>query len=326
VNPPFARWRELFPAGALGRPSVTRLREAGHTVRALARSAASAAALRSAAAEPVRASLFDRPALAAAVHGADAILHLATRIAPASSARRAGAWRANDRIRADGTRNLVDAALTEGAGVIVYPSFAPVYADGGARWLSVGDPVAPTAVLRSTLLAEEEVARFVAAGGRGVVLRMAGVYGTYSAATRDVLALARRGLSAFAGPSGAYQSLVWDEDAAAALVAAAVTPAAIGAYDVADDEPLTRARLAEVLGAVVGRAVHRPPTWLARAALGSGMEFLLRSQRVSHLAFTEATGWLPQVRSAAEGLPRAGAALSPAGVPAPAPGPRGTGS
>ena len=115
--------------------------------------------------------------------------------------------------------------------------------------------MAPTAVLRSTLLAEEEVARFVAAGGLAL-LRMAGVYGTYSAATRDVLALARRGLSAFAGPSGAYQSLVWDEDAAAALVAAAVTPAAIGAYDVADDEPLTRARLAEVLGAVVGRAVH----------------------------------------------------------------------
>ena len=196
----------------------------------------------------------------------------------------------------------MDAALAEGAGVIVYPSFAPVYADGGARWLSVGDPVAPTAVLRSTLLAEEEVARFVAAGGRGVVLRMAGVYGTYSDATRDVLALARRGLGLRRAVGGLPVTGV-GRGCRAALVAAAVTPAAFGAYDVADDEPLTRARLAEVLGAVVGRAVHRPPTWLARAALGSGMEFLLRSQRESHLAFTEATGWLPQVRSAADGLP-----------------------
>jgi nucleoside-diphosphate-sugar epimerase len=94
----------------------------------------------------------------------------------------------------------VDAALAAEVGVLVYPSFAPVYADGGARWLSVGDPVAPTAVLRSTLVAEEEVARFAAAGARGVALRMAGVYGPHSPATRDVLALARRGVSAFADP------------------------------------------------------------------------------------------------------------------------------
>jgi len=65
--------------------------------------------------------------------------------------------------------------------------------------------VAPTAVLRSTLLAEDEVARFTAHGGRGVALRMAGVYGPRSAAARDVLAVARRGVSAFVGPAAAYQ-------------------------------------------------------------------------------------------------------------------------
>ncbi len=169
--------------GALGRPTVARLREAGHTVRALARSAAAAAALRAAGAEPVPASLFDPRALAVAVRGADAVLHLATRIAPASAARRRDAWRENDRIRAEGTRTLVDAALAADVGVLVYPSFAPVYADGGARWLSAGDPVAPTAVLRSTLVAEDEVARFTAEGGRGVSLRMAGIYGPHSPAT-----------------------------------------------------------------------------------------------------------------------------------------------
>ena len=298
--------------GALGTPTVARLRASGHTVRALATGPDSARRLRAAGAEPVQTSMFDRPGLVAAVRGADAILHLATRIAPASQARSRGAWRENDRIRIAGTRNLVDAALATGVGVVVYPSFAPVYADGGARWLSVGAPVDPTEVLESTLVAEDEVVRYAAAGGRGVVLRMAGVYGPHSAATRDVLALARRGISAFAGPPDAYQPLVWDEDAAAALVVASMTDEVGGTYDVADDEPLTRARLAQVLTGLTGRRVRRPPTWLVRLALGPRMKFLLRSQRVSNRRFTAATGWAPQVRSAADGLARlARAAAAP---------------
>ena len=186
--------------GALGAPTVDLLRRHGHRVRVLATGAASADRLRSAGAEPVLGSLFDEQFLASAVRGADAVLHLATRIVPIGQARRRAAWQDNDRIRRVGTRNLVTAALGTGVSVVVYPSFAPIYADGGARWLSYGDPVAPTDILQSTLEAEGEVDRFTAAGGRGVVLRMAGVYGPHSAATRDVLALAGRGISGFVGP------------------------------------------------------------------------------------------------------------------------------
>jgi NAD dependent epimerase/dehydratase family enzyme len=76
-----------------------------------------------------------------------------------------------------------------------------------------------------------------------------------------------------------------------------------GTYDVADDQPLTRAELARVLALAVGRrVVRRPPTPLVRLALGSRLEFLLRSQRVSNRRFRSATGWAPRVRSAAEGL------------------------
>jgi nucleoside-diphosphate-sugar epimerase len=85
-----------------------------------------------------------------------------------------------------------------------------------------------------------------------VVLRMAGTYGRHSSAPRDVLALARRGISGFAGPADASQPLVWDQDAAAAL-AAAETAGLSGIYDVADDKPLTGVQLAEVLTGVVGR-------------------------------------------------------------------------
>ncbi len=291
--------------GALGVPTIARLVARGHRVRALARTSASVAALRAAGAEPVPGSLFDRDTLRPAMAGARAVLHLATRIAPASDARWRSAWRENDRIRVEGTRNLAHCAITTGVDVLVYPSFAPIYADGGARWLEYGDPIAPTDVLRSTVVAEELVHRFTAVYRRGIVLRLAGVYGPHSAATRTALDAGRRGISPFVGPAEAYQPLVWDEDAAAALVAAVETPHLSGTFDVADDRPLTRAQLAEALAVAVGRRrLWRPPTPLVRAALGRRMEFLLRSQRVSHHRFAEATGWTPRVADAADGLAR----------------------
>lgn len=295
--------------GALGAPTVAQLIQAGHRVIALARSQHSADMARDLGAEPVLAPLFDAASLAHAMRGADAVMHLATRIVPLTRARRRAAWHENDRIRRDGTRHVVDAALATGVRTVVYPSFAPVYADGGDRWLEYGSPLDPTDILTSTLDAEREVSRFTTHGGRGVVLRMAGMYGPHSAATNDVIALAHKGISAFVGPAAAYQPLVWDEDAAAALVTALHVDA--GIYDIADDEPLTRADLAAALAAAVGRrSVWRPPTPLIRAALGERMSFLLRSQRVSHRRFTAATDWRPRVPDATVGLGRLRKALT----------------
>src|ERR671917_1534478 len=108
------------PTGVLGRATIPELLASGHTVRALSRGEASDAAIRALGAEPVRGDLFDPDSLRQAVAGADAIFHLATRIPPSSELRRRFAWVENDRIRAEGTKNLVDAALATGAGVFVY--------------------------------------------------------------------------------------------------------------------------------------------------------------------------------------------------------------
>ena len=203
-----------------------------------------------------------------------------------------------------GPRGLVDDALAEGAGGHRLPELrrrsTPTEARGGCRSVIRWHP--PPSCGRLSSRRRRSPDSSLPAAAASCCAWRACTARTGRDPRRPRAGPARS--SAFAGPRALPVTGV-GRGAAAALVAAAVTPAAIGAYDVADDEPLTRARLAEVLGAVVGRAVHRPSTWLARAALGSGMEFLLRSQRVSHLAFTEATGWLPQVRSAADGLPAA---------------------
>jgi nucleoside-diphosphate-sugar epimerase len=98
--------------------------------------------------------LFDPEAVRAAVDGTDAIFHLATRI---PSTRDREAWRENDRLRAEASRLLVDAALATTTQLYVQPSAA--FGEGDER-------------LDSAREAEAQTARFAAAGRRGVVLRL----------------------------------------------------------------------------------------------------------------------------------------------------------
>ena len=78
--------------GVIGRPTVARLIEAGHEVRAVARREEAAAELRGAGAEPVSVDLFDADAVHAAVVGSEAIAHLATNVPPFPKMVRAKAW------------------------------------------------------------------------------------------------------------------------------------------------------------------------------------------------------------------------------------------
>src|SRR5438876_811743 len=118
--------------GVLGRTVTRLLVDSGHNVKALARNSGNESRLRDAGAEAVRASLFDRSSLEAAVQNCEAILHLATHIPPSNAASRRGAWSDNDRIRTEGTRNLVDVALEAEVTTFLYPGIVFVYPDGGA--------------------------------------------------------------------------------------------------------------------------------------------------------------------------------------------------
>jgi hypothetical protein len=63
---------------------------------------------------------------------------------------RLSAWQENDRIRREGTRNLVKAALAVGGvQIFIYPSFAFVYPDSGNRWIDADSTaVQPAHMLR----------------------------------------------------------------------------------------------------------------------------------------------------------------------------------
>jgi nucleoside-diphosphate-sugar epimerase len=290
--------------GTLGRPTVTALREAGHTVRALIRSPKSAGPTREAGAELVEGNLFKQETWRGSLEGVDAIMHLATHIPAPRKARRKLAWSMNDRIRTEGTRLLVNAAHISGVRRVIYPSLTMVYGDGGSEKLAAGTEGTReqlTWILKSTVDAEHEVDRFTELGGIGISLRLGNLYGPHAGKPDPIIATAHRGVSAFVGRPEAYQALLWDEDAARALVAALDAPA--GLYDVVDDEPLTRQELADILSEVMGRNVKLMPVWFSRGLLRAGAAHMLRSQRVSNAAYVAATGWHPTVPSAREGLP-----------------------
>jgi nucleoside-diphosphate-sugar epimerase len=293
----------VFVAGATGvagRRAVGRLVAAGHEVTGVSRSAEKDALLDAAGARPVRVDLFDPAALQSAVAGHDAVVNLATKIPPLSQMGRTSAWEENERIRREASTNLVDAAIATGASVFVQESLAFMYSDHGAEWIDASTtPLAATAFSGALEVAEANVERFRAHGGRGIVLRFGRFYAPDSDQAAATVRTARRGLLLDLGPSDSYAPLIDADDVASAVVAALDAPA--GTYDVVDDEPMTRAEQSCALAGAVGRRrLWSAPRW----ATPKRASYLAASQRVSNERFRTATGWKPASRSVRIGFPK----------------------
>ena len=210
--------------GVLGRAMVPAARAAGHDVATPGRD---------------ELDLFDPAAVGDAVRGVDGVLHLATRIRALDEIATPEAWHENDRLRAEASRILVDAALAAGATVYVQPTVAFVYPPDARA--SEDTPIgAVLPILRSALVAEQQAERFGRAGGRGVVLRLGLLDGPGT------------GLDA---PMGDFGATLHITDAGRALVQALSLPS--GIYNVCrDGERVSSDRFAQAAG-------WRPPQWVA---------------------------------------------------------------
>ena len=156
--------------------------------------------------------LFDPAAVADAVRDVDGVLHLATRIRSLEQISDLDAWHENDRLRADASRILVDAAIAAEVAVYVQPTVTFVYPTDGP--VSEETPVREVLpILRSALAAEQQAERFARAGGRGIVLRLGLLDGPGTwfdepmgdfGATLHVSDAGHALLSALSLPSGTY--------------------------------------------------------------------------------------------------------------------------
>jgi nucleoside-diphosphate-sugar epimerase len=169
---------KVFLAGAsgvVGRRLTVLLRQAGHEVAGTTRSEAKAAALAAIGAVPVLVDAYDADKLKLAVYAVqpDVIIHQLTDLPQVIDPNTLpAALEANARLRISGTRNLVDAALTNNVRRLIAQSIAFAYAPGDAP-LTEDHPTNPTQT--GVIALEQAVTQ--TPGIDGIVLRYGRFYG-----------------------------------------------------------------------------------------------------------------------------------------------------
>ncbi len=216
--------------GAIGRRLVPLLVDYGHAVVGVTREPSRVPLLGELGAQAVVVDVFDRDRVFAVVRGErpDALIHQLTDLSARDLV-------ANARLRIEGTRNLVDAARSQGVRRIVAQSLAFAYApgEGPAREDVPFDLDAPQP-RRGTVAGVASLEQAAVELDAAVILRYGTLYGpgTWYASGGAIAAQVRRGeLEATDGVT----SFVHVEDAArAALLALAWPP---GPVNIVDDEP-----------------------------------------------------------------------------------------
>jgi nucleoside-diphosphate-sugar epimerase len=305
----------VFLAGAtgvIGRRLLPRLRSAGHEVTAMTRSEERVAGLREAGATPVVTDVYDAEGLRAAVERArpEVMVHELTDLPPALDPRRMEEQLAgNDRVRTEGTRNLVAAAVAAGARRFVAQSIAFAYPPTGDRLKRESDPLwddAPWPWRRSVeALRDLEDAVTNTEGIEGLVLRYGFFYGPGSAYgpgghwEREVK---RRRFPVVGRGAGVF-SFIHVDDAADATVAA-VEGGPPGIYNVVDDEPAPQREWLPAYAAAIGaKAPRRVPRFLARLLAGPYAVMLATELRgASNERAKAELGWQPRYASWREGF------------------------
>lgn len=262
--------------GALGLPLCRRLVQAGHRVTGLTRRPAKRAELEALGAEAAVADALDAPALEAALRAAapSHLVHLLTALPPAGPLR-ARDLGATNRLRTQGTANLIAAAKAAGVRRIVAESFIYVYGyeDRGETLLTEDDPLGASAApagLGPTVEALRSLeAQLLAANAEGgfetLALRFGLVYGPDNPGTRAMVGLLRRGRLPVVQGARGVTSFIHEADAVAAIVAALELGRSGRALNIVDDRPVPLATFlhaaAQALGAPPPRAL---PAWLMR--------------------------------------------------------------
>jgi nucleoside-diphosphate-sugar epimerase len=128
--------------GVLGRALIPRLQQAHHDIRTLVRSAEQAQRLQASGIEATVGEILQaetQQRLPEMVKGCEAVIHIATAI-PLTNFSAPDAWETNTRLRTEGTRHLLDAALQVGAARYIQQSITLAYPDCGDVWLDEDQP------------------------------------------------------------------------------------------------------------------------------------------------------------------------------------------
>ena len=304
---------KVFLAGAsgvIGRSLLPRLTEAGHEVTAMTRSPGRVEAIRAAGAEAAVCDVFDPKGLAAAVAGCEpeVVVHEMTSLPDRIDLRKPD-YGPNNRIRREGTRNLLAAARAAGAGRMVAQSIAFMYAPAGG-WvkdeeaaLMTGGEGAFDESVDATVSLEQQVSG--AEGIEGLVLRYGWFYGpgTFYGLDGSTAEDVRKRKFPVVGAGTGTFSFIHVDDAATATVAA-VERGAPGLYNVVDDEPARMSEWIPAYAVAIGaKRPRRVPAWLAKLVVGPGTVAIATGLRgASNAKAKRELGWEPGYPSWRQGF------------------------
>jgi nucleoside-diphosphate-sugar epimerase len=286
-------------SGAIGVPLVRALVAAGHQVTASTRSEKNAAMLKGLGATPVIVDALAADALRRAVVGAHPthVVHELTAL-PKGGPKTAKDLDATNRLRIEGTRNLIAAAIAARAQRVLAGSFALI---GGKRPGLPADIVAASAAVESM---ETQVLDADRSGAiEGVVLRYGLFYGPEAASTIEMVAMARRRMLPAIRHDQSLLPWIHVDDAASATVAALDRAPAGRSYDIVDDQPVSFSEIvramAEAAGAPSPIAV---PLWLPRLIAPYTARMLSLRLPLSNQKAREDFNWRPSYPTIREGL------------------------
>lgn len=300
----------VFVAGAsgvIGRPLTRALADAGHYVTAMTRTPHKTHHLKALGATPVVCDALDPEAVKAVVAQAypDVVVHQLTALPAGYNPRRMRQLcRETDRLRREGTDNLLAAARSAGAQKFVVQSVAFGYARTGGPVKSEDTPLdpAPPKAFADTAAALQHLEHAAASATdlQAVVLRYGFFYGPgtwYAPDGHFAHEARRRRLPIVAGGHGFF-SFVHVADAAVAT-RLAVEADVSGVFNIVDDEPATQAEWVPVYADAVGAPPPwHAPYWLARLAAGtSATEQITTLRGADNAKAKRELGWQPQLPS-----------------------------
>jgi 2-alkyl-3-oxoalkanoate reductase len=281
-------------SGAIGRRLVPQLIERGHEVIGSARSLENTKRLRRLGAQSLVLDALDARAAREAVAAAqpDAIVHQATALTGISDFKHFDrTFAQTNRLRVEGTDNLLAAARDAGVGKFVAQSNANHrYAREGGPVKSEEDPLdtTPVAAARESAAAMDHLEKAVTGAG-GIALRYGIFYGDPGDGTVEAV---RARKFPIVGDGGGVWSFIHLEDAAAATVLALELDGP-AVHNIVDDEPSpTREWLPELARIVGAKPPQRFPRLLARLFAGEAPVVMATESRgASNAKAKRELGW-----------------------------------
>ena len=217
---------------------------------------------------------------------------------PKGGPRRSSDLQATNRLRIEGTRNLLEAAAHVGTPRFVVGSFAMLSARG---------PIAPASTDEAAAAVQSMERQVLEATRRGsiegVILRYGLFYGLETPSTVTMIEMVRkRRLPIVRGDAGLLP-LIHVADAVNATLLALDRAPAGGVYDIVDDRALSMTEIVKTIAEYTGSpAPRRVPAWIPRLIAPYMARVTSIRMPLSNAAAKSDLGWRPKYPTMREGL------------------------